>query len=202
MLVATDGRRLARTRINLTSSPDEKISAQKVIVPAKTMNLLSKLGTRDKESLAVKFVDNQIMFKYANVVISSVLVEGKFPNYEDIIPSDYTNKLTLSAQAVLSAVRRAALLTSEESRGIKLSIEKDTIVFSSRSPEAGAAQVTIPIEYSGKPIDIGFNPQFLIDALRVIKSDDFELQLGQSDTPGLMKAGADFLYVLMPISLG
>jgi DNA polymerase-3 subunit beta len=202
LLVSTDGRRLARSRVSLSSSPNEHISKQKIIVPAKTMNLLSKLSVKEKENLSVKLVDNQIMFRYANVVINSVLVEGKFPNYEDIIPTDYSNKLVLSTVAVLSAVRRAALLTSEESRGIKLSINKDNIVFSSRAPEAGDAQVTIPIEYDGKPIDIGFNPQFLIDALRVIKTDDFELQLGQSDTPGLIKSGADFIYVLMPISLG
>ncbi|OHB59294.1 MAG: DNA polymerase III subunit beta [Planctomycetes bacterium RBG_13_46_10] len=202
LLVATDGRRLARTRVSLSSSPNEKISTQKVIVPAKAMSLIAKISTRDKESLAVKFIDNQVIFKYAGIVISSVLVEGKFPNYEDIIPSEYTNKLTLSTEAVLSATRRAALLTSEESRGIKLSIGKEAIEFSSRAPEAGDAQVTLPVEYAGKPIDIGFNPQFLIDALRVIKTSDFELLLGQADTPGLIKSGADFLYVLMPISLG
>ncbi len=202
LFVATDGRRLARSRVGLTSSPKENIAAQKIIVPSKTMGLLEKLTVHEEENVAMKLVDNQILFRYANVVISSVLVEGKFPNYEDIIPSDYSNKLVLSTEAVLSAVRRAALLTSEESRGIKLSISKDNIVFSSRAPEAGAAQVTIPIKYDGKPIDIGFNPQFLIDALRVIQTDDLEMQLGQSDTPGLIKSGPDFLYVLMPISLG
>ena len=202
LLVATDGRRLARSRVSLTSSPDEQLADQKIIVPAKTMSLLAKLSTHDKDNIGVKYVDNQILFSYANVVISSALVEGKFPNYEEIIPSDYSNKLVLSTAAVLSAVRRAALLTSEESRGIKLSISKDNLVFSSRAPETGAAQVTVPIEYNGKPIDIGFNPQFLIDALRVMQTDEFELHLGQPDTPGLIKSGADFLYVLMPISLG
>jgi DNA polymerase-3 subunit beta len=202
LLVATDGRRLARSKVSLTSSPSEKISTQKIIVPAKTMSLLAKISTHDKDNLEVKLTDNQVVFRYANVVISSVLVEGKFPNYEDIIPKDYSNKLVLSNEVVLSAVRRAALLTSEESRGIKLSISKDNIEFSSRAPEAGAAQVNIPVEYDGKPIDIGFNPQFLIDALRAMHTNDFEMQLGQSDTPGLIKSGADFLYVLMPISLG
>jgi DNA polymerase-3 subunit beta len=201
LLVATDGRRLARSRVSLISSPDDRMAKQKIIVPAKTMSLLSKLSAHDKDNISLKLTDNQILFSYANVVISSALVEGKFPNYEEIIPSDYSNKLVLSTSVVLSAVRRAALLTSEESRGIKLSISKDKLIFSSRAPETGAAQITVPIEYNGQPIDIGFNPQFLIDALRAMKTDEFELQLGQSDTPGLIKSGADFLYVLMPISL-
>ncbi len=110
--------------------------------------------------------------------------------------------MTLPTEAVLSAVRRAALLTSEESRGIKLSIGKDKIMFSCRAPETGDAQVDMVVDYKGEPIEIGFNPQFLIDALRVIKTPEFDLELGQPDRPGVIKSGANFLYVLMPINLG
>jgi len=202
MLVATDGRRLARCRVNLASAPDEKMAATKIIVPAKTMALLDKIGSHDKDTVAVKLVDNQILLSCVDVVISSNLVEGNFPKYEDIVPTDYDKKLTLSTEAVLSAVRRSALLTSEESRGIKLSIGKETMVFSGRAPETGDAQVEMPIDYKGEPIEIGFNPQFLIDVLRVIKTPEFVLELGQQDRPGLIKSGADFLYVLMPINLG
>lgn len=202
LLVATDGRRLARCRVNLASAPAEQVAAKKIIVPAKTMGLLDKISGEDKEAVAVKFVDNQILISCGNVVISSNLVEGNFPKYEDIIPTDYDKKLTLLSEAVLSAVRRAALLTSDESRGIKLSIGKESIVFSGRAPETGDAQVEMPIDYKGEPIEIGFNPQFLIDVLRVIKTPEFELELGQQDRPGLIKSGANFLYVLMPINLG
>jgi DNA polymerase-3 subunit beta len=201
-LVATDGRRLARCRVNLTSAPVEKVAAKKIIVPAKTMALLDKIGSSDKDTVAIKLVDNQILIGCASVVISSNLVEGSFPKYEDIIPADYDKKLTLSTEATLSAVRRSALLTSEESRGIKLSIGKKGIVFSGRAPETGDAQVNMPVDYKGEPIEIGFNPQFLIDVLRVIKMPEFELELGQQDRPGLIKSGANFLYVLMPINLG
>ena len=202
LLVATDGRRLARCRVNLASAPDKQMAATKIIVPAKTMALLEKIGSHDKEVVAVKRVDNQILFSCANVVISSNIVEGNFPKYEDIIPTDYTNKLTLSTEAALSAIRRSALLTSEESRGIKLSIGENSLVFSGRAPETGDAQVNMPIEYKGEPIEIGFNPQYLIDVLRVIKTPEFELELGQQDRPGLIKSGPDLLYVLMPINLG
>jgi len=201
-LIATDGRRLARARVSLASAPNEQVAAKKIIVPAKTMALLGKIGSSDKDTVAIKLIDNQILISCANIVISSNLVEGNFPKYEDIIPADYDKKLTLPTEAVLSAVRRSALLTSEESRGIKLSIKKDSLVFSGRAPEAGDAQVDMLIDYKAEPIEIGFNPQFLIDALRVIRTPEFELELGQQDRPGLIKSGANFLYVLMPINLG
>ena len=202
LLVATDGRRLARTRVKLASAPQKSETPVSIIVPAKAMGLLDKIGGGEKDTVAVKLVDNQILISCANVVISSNLVEGNFPKYEDIIPTDHDKKLTLSTESALSAVRRASLLTSEESRGIKLSVQKDKLVISCRAPETGDAQVDMPINYEGEPIEIGFNPQFLIDVLRVIKTPDFELELGQSDRPGLIKSGTNFLYVLMPINLG
>ena len=206
-LVATDGRRLARSRVTLGKDPgkgkdDSSASKAQLIVPAKTMALLEKIGPYDKEMLAVKLVDNQIVISCGNVVISSNLVEGNFPKYEDIIPSDHDKKLRLSTEATLSAVRRAALLTSDESRGIKLSVADGTLMFSARAPETGDAEIKMPIEYKGEPIEIGFSPQFLVDVLRVIKEREFDLELGQSDRPGVIKSGSDFLYVLMPINLG
>jgi DNA polymerase-3 subunit beta len=202
LLVATDGRRLARCRVNLASSPGKDKTPENIIVPAKAMGLLDKVGSNDKDSVTVKLVDNQIIISCANVVISSNLVEGNFPKYEDIIPSDHDKKLKLSTEGVLSAVRRASLLTSEESRGIKLTIGQDKLVFSGRAPETGDAQVDMSIDYNGEPLEIGFNPQFLIDVLRVIKTPEFDFELGQPDRPGLIKSGTNFLYVLMPINLG
>jgi len=209
-LVATDGRRLARSRVTLGKEPgktdaakdDSSASRANIIVPAKTMSLLEKIGPYDKETLAVKLIDNQILMSCGNVVISSNLVEGNFPKYEDIIPTDYDKKLKLSTEATLSAVRRAALLTSDESRGIKLSVGNNILVFSARAPETGDAEIKMPIEYKAEPIEIGFSPQFLVDVLRVIKEPEFNLELGQADRPGVIKSGSDFLYVLMPINLG
>ncbi|MHC4130530.1 MAG: DNA polymerase III subunit beta [Planctomycetota bacterium] len=201
-LIATDGRRLARCRINLAASVDRKIEQAKLIVPAKTMSLLDKIAGTDKDVVNVKLAGNQLIINCVNAVISSSLVEGNFPKYEDIIPTDYDKKIKLSTEATLSAAKRAALLTSEESRGIKLTIEKGKITFSGKAPEAGDAKVEMAVEYKGEPIEVGFNPQFLTDVLRVIQTPDLEIELGQSDRPGLIRSGQNFLYVLMPINLG
>lgn len=203
VLVGTDGRRLAKVKVNLaTATTDKRLEAEKIIVPAKAMSLMDKIGGEDKSEVAIRFVDNRIVMSCAGVVVSSNLVEGNFPKYEDIIPKDYDKKLELNTTAVLSAVRRAALLTNEDSKGIKLSLSKGALMFSGRAPEMGDAQIEMSVEYQGQPVEIGFNPQFLIDVLRVIKEDNFELHLSQADRPGLIKSGANFVYVVMPVNIG
>lgn len=198
-LVATDGRRLAKSIVALdkaASRPEGRI-----IVPAKTMNLLSKIGAQEDTLAQVRFSGNQIVVSAESTVVSSTLVEGNFPKYEDIIPKDYTRKLTLPSAAMLSAVRRAALLANEDSKGIRLALDKGTLVLTSRAPETGDAQIDMSVDYKDEPMEIGFNPQFLVDVLRVIKSEDFELHLGQPDRPGLIKCGNNFLYIVMPVNL-
>ena len=105
------------------------------------------------------------------------------------------------ASMTRSAVRRAALLTNEDSKGIKLSLSKGSLVFSGRAPETGDARVDMSADYAGEAMEIGFNPQFLIDALRVIKAEEFELHLGGPDRPGMVKSGRNFLYIVMPVNL-
>lgn len=198
-LVATDGRRLAKSTVSLDKTPKEPQG--RIIAPCKTMALLEKIPARDKAMVSIQFSDNHIMISCDPVVISSNLVEGNFPKYEDIIPRDYEKKITLPKDAFLSAVRRAALLSSEDSKGIKISLKKNNMVITSRAPETGDAQIDLAVEYDQDPIEIGFNPQYLVDALRIIKSGDLEMHLGQSDRPGLFKVGAGFIYIVMPVNL-
>ena len=200
-LVATDGRRLAKTSVSLVSAPSAETASRTLIVPAKTMSLLDRLSTSEKNSVMIKLVGSQILFRCGEVMITSNLVEGNFPKYDDIIPKDYDKRIMLPTEGVASAVRRASLLASEETKGIKLSFSDNTLTFSGRAPEAGAAEITMSIDYGGDPISVGFSPQFLTDAFRVMKTDAFEMDLSQPDRPGLIKSGSDFIYVLMPINL-
>ncbi len=200
-LVGTDGRRLAKYKLTLADEADKKLETEKIIVPAKTMALLGRIGAGEKDEVAVRLADNKIVIACGSVVISSTLVEGNFPKYEDIIPTDYKNKLALNTAATLSAVRRAALLTNEDSKGVRLALSKKSLIFTSRAPEMGDAEIDMGIDYKGEAMEIGFNPQFIVEALKVIREDSFELQLGQSDRPGLIKSGANYLYIVMPVSL-
>ena len=200
-LVATDGRRLAKTNVSLDSPASGELPEGRIIVPAKAMALIDKVPHDESAKAAVRFMNNQIILACGRVTISSNLVEGNFPKYEDIIPSDYDKKVVLSKNVVLSAVRRAALLATEDSKGIKLGLSDGMLVFSSRAPETGDAQIDMAVEYKGAAIEIGFNPQFLIDMLRVITTDEVELHLGESDRPGMMKSGSGFLYIVMPVNL-
>ncbi len=199
-LVATDGRRLAKATATLQAAAGA-VPDGRVIVPAKAMGLLDRVGGDESQLAAVRFVGNQIVLACDPVVVCSNLVEGNFPQYRDIIPKDYDKKLTLPTEGTLSAVRRAALLAGEDSKGIRLALKPGAMIFSSRSPETGDAQIDMAVEYKGEPLDIGFNPQFLVDVLRVMKSDTFELHLGQADRPGLFKCGSKLLYIVMPVNL-
>lgn len=198
-LVATDGRRLAKSVVALDSKAS--LPEGKIIVPAKTMALLDRVGGDESAKVAVRFVDNQIVLMCGQVVISSNLIEGNFPAYGDIIPDDYDIRIELPTDATLSAVRRAALLATEDSKGITLSLKENQLLFSGRAPETGDAEIEMAIDHKGGEMSIGFNPQFLVDVLRVMKADTFALELGESDRPGVIRRGDDFLYLVMPVNL-
>jgi DNA polymerase-3 subunit beta len=109
--------------------------------------------------------------------------------------------MTAGTADFLSAVRRAALLTNEESKGVRLAFSKNGLKLTSRSPESGEAEVNFPCKFEGGDVEIGFNPQFLTEALRVVDSDEITLELTAPNRPGLLKGGANFLYVIMPVNL-
>jgi DNA polymerase-3 subunit beta len=199
-LVSTDGRRLAMAKGDLSN---DKLSKEGVhaIIPAKALTLLEKLIDDPEELVAVKVRENQVIFKTPSATLTSNLVEGQFPPYEDVIPKDVDKKMVASTADFLSAIRRAALLTTEESRGVKLQFSKKGLVLTSRSPEAGEATINFACKYEGTDIEIGFNPAFMAEALRVVDSDEISLELTAPNRPGLLKGGANFLYVIMPVNL-
>jgi DNA polymerase III subunit beta len=199
-LISTDGRRLAMAKGDLSTDKLPK-DGVKAIVPAKALTLLDKLITDPEESVAVKMRENQVIFRTPSATLTSNLVEGQFPPYEDVIPKDVDKKMIASTADFLSAIRRAALLTTEESRGVRLQFNKKGLVLTSRSPESGEATVNFPCKFEGADIEIGFNPTFVVDALRVVDSDEVSLELTAPNRPGLLKGGANFLYVIMPVSL-
>ena len=198
-LVATDGHRLAQARGLLGKSASKASTA---IAPTKLMSLIQRLAGDGDETLDVKIQENQILVRAARAVLISSLVQGNFPKYDDVIPKECTRKATVNTTQFEHRIRQAALLTNDESRSVKLSFQADQVTLSSRAPETGEAEVTCPIQYKDEPLEIAFNPTFLIDALRVAETDEISLEMSVANKPAIIKAGNDFLYVIMPVDLG
>lgn len=199
-LVSTDGRRLAYAASDLTTDKLPKDGA-KAIIPAKAMQLIDKLVDDPEEQVGFQIRENQAIFHTAHATLTTNLVEGQFPPYEDVIPKDCDKKMTANTADFLSSVRRAALLTTEESKGVRLSFGKKGLVLTSRSPESGEATIQFPCKFEGADVEIGFNPSFLTDALRVVDTDEITLEMTAPNRPGLVKAGPGFTYVIMPVNL-
>ncbi len=198
-LVATDGRRLAMAKGACKPAGKEKNIA---IVPTKALNMLVKLFDDPGQTVRVKLADNRVLFATDDRLLASNLVEGNFPPYKDVIPRDGDKKATLDTAVLASAVRRASLLTNEESKGVRFAFSGDGLTLSSRAPEMGESQIDAPMpQYSGEPIEIGFNPQFVLDALKITEADQVQLELKAPNKPGVMRTGPGFVYVIMPVNL-
>lgn len=208
-MVATDGRRLALAKSSLTNPAPAGDHPTNCIVPTKALGLVQKLIDESDEVVRIAVTDSQILFAFGEgpggeprATLSSNLVEGAFPPYMDVIPKDQDKKASFDRDTLLSGVRRAALLTNEESRGVRLALDKDKLRLSSRAPEMGESEIDVPTSaYDGEPIEIGFNPAFITDALKVIADDSVILELKAPNKPGLFKSGGDFVYVVMPVNL-
>lgn len=198
-LVATDGRRLALARGAVKASNAKGTLSS--IVPPKAMSVLNRVSSDPEASVFVKIASNRIVMNLGRAVISSSLVEGHFPKYQDVIPQDSTKEAELDTAEFNGALKRAALLTSEESKAVRLAFSEGSLVLSSRAPEQGEASVTIPVRYRGEPMEIGFNPVFLLDILRVMPAEKLTISLREPNRPGIIRFSEDFLYVVMPVSL-
>src|SRR5947208_4740448 len=176
-LVSTDGRRLAQANGDLASAGKLPKEGSRAIIPTKALNLVDKLIDDPEEAVGFQMRENQVIVHTQSATLTSNLVEGQFPPYEDVIPKDADKKMSAATADFLSAIRRAALLTTEESKGVRLAFSKKGLVLTSRSPESGEATITFPCKYEGSDVEIGFNPQFVTEALRVVDSDEISLEM-------------------------
>lgn len=216
-MVATDGRRLALARASLEAAPAGN-DAVSCIIPTKALSIVQRLLPQGESSAPVRIAltDNQVLFLLPDgengsgpgTLLTSNLVEGTFPPYEDVIPKDQDKRATFDVEVLGSAVKRAALLTNEESRGVRMSFTGNAdsksrgLKIWSRAAEMGEAEVECEMEgYEGAEIEIAFNPLFITDALKVIDSEQVIMELKAPNKPGLIRSGPDFVYVVMPVNL-
>ncbi len=205
-LVATDGRRLSYVKGKCKDGGEK---GQSAIVPSKAMQLIERcLATSGdaKASVRVAIGEKDLLVESPQAdgdrwTIYSRLVDGHFPKYDDVIPKDCDRRATLSTAVFHAAVRKAALLTNEESRGVHLKFSPEELVLTSSTPEMGEAEVRIAASYEGEPLDIGFNPVFLIDALKAMDAEQFTFAFKGPNKPGVMTEDRSFTYVVMPVSI-
>jgi len=202
-LVATDGRRLAVARGECSKGEAGKVSC---IVPTKALHMINKLIVDPEDAVKIAIEENQALFALGegahSAVLSTNLVEGAFPPFEDVIPKDQDKKVVFNAGVLQSAIRQAALLTNEESKGVRLSFADNKLTLTSRAPEMGEAEIHLDVEkYDGDPLEIGFNPGFITDALKVVDGQDVIIELKAANKPGVLRTGNEFTYVIMPVNL-
>ena len=195
--VATDGHRLACAGVPL---PAGAAGMPGIIIPRKTIGELSKLLAETENEVSVALSANQICFTIDDVVLSSRLIDGTYPEYEKVIPTNNDKKLQADAKTLSDVIERVSVV-SEKSRGIKLSLQSGLIQVFAASADEGSAEDEMDAVYDGEPMEIGFNFRYLLDILAQVKSETVQLYLQDGISPVILQDEADdnALYVLMPM---
>ena len=198
-LVATDGHRLGLAQAQLAS----EIPKQEVILPRKTVLELQRLLRDEDTPIELRFAGNQAKFVFSGMEFVTKLVEGKFPDYNRVIPKNHKNSITLGRAPLLASLQRTAILTSEKFKGVRLNIEPGTLRIASNNAEQEEAQDELDIDYGGDAIEIGFNVTYLIDALANMTQDMVKVDLADANSSALLTIpdNASFKYVVMPMRI-
>ena len=198
-LVATDGHRLAFSSATL----DVEVPRQEVILPRKTVLEMQRLLSDKEGAIEMQFAGNQAKFSFEGMEFVTKLVEGKFPDYNRVIPKNHKNIITLGRTTLLASLQRTAILTSEKFKGVRLNIEPCTLRVASNNAEQEEAVDELDIDYAGDAIEIGFNVTYLIDALTNMAQDMVKIELADSNSSALLTIPDDaaFKYVVMPMRI-
>lgn len=195
-LVATDGRRLALIKDKISASINTK---RRAIVPSKAVQELNRSLGQEGE-VKICFDENQIGFCFDDVIVISRLLEGNFPDYEQVIPKETKIKLRLDRERLLSAIKRGSLLTTQLSQKVKFDLFRDKIVIQGSSVELGEAKDEIEILKQDQEMSTAFNPGYLMDALRNIPANEVLFELTETEKPAAIRVeGLDYIYVVMPM---
>jgi len=199
-VVATDGRRLAVIEAATQIPKEFEKNPKSIIVPAKAVSeLLRALG--GAEEAKVVFSENQVLFNLGQTTIISRLIEGEFPKYEQVVPKEVKDKLRISRESLFLAVKRANILTNQESQAIKLELFKDKLVISKVTPELGESREELSVTYGGPGIVIGFNPNYLLDVLKNLDKPEVAVELSSPDKPGVIRTDDGYVYVVLPMQI-
>ena len=196
-LVATDGRRLAIIQKEMLEMGNIK---KDVILPMKTIQELNR-NLEDEGEVFFHFKEKQLLINLGQINISSRLIEGEYPNYEQVIPKKIKEELNLNTQDFLQATRRASILTNQDSQSVKINIIKDRMIITKSTPDLGEAREEIEVEYKGGEFVTGFNPTFLIDALKNIEDENVKFGFIDPEKPAVISRGDDYTYIVLPMQV-
>ena len=198
-LVATDGHRLAFASATL----DVDVPKQEVILPRKTVLEMQRLLSDTEGAIEMQFANNQAKFSFGGMEFVTKLVEGKFPDYNRVIPKNHKNGITLGRQPLLASLQRTAILTSDKFKGVRLNIDPGTLRVASNNAEQEEAVDELDIDYGGDSIEIGFNVTYLIDVLTNMEQDMVKVELSDSNSSALITIpdNQSFKYVVMPMRI-
>jgi DNA polymerase-3 subunit beta len=197
--VATDGHRLSYASISVPGN----YARQEVILPRKTVLELGKLLEDSEAEVTIDVLANQVRFRFSNIELVSKVVDGKFPDYNRVIPSGHPKQVELSRSDLLQALQRAAILSNEKFRGVRLVLAPDQLKIICTNSEQEEAEEEMEIAYAGEPLDIGFNITYLLDVLHNLSADRVVLALGDANSSALvtMPERSDYKYVVMPMRI-
>ena len=198
-LVATDGHRLAFASATL----DVEVPKQEVILPRKTVIELQRLLSDADGALEMRFASNQAKFSFGSLEFVTKLVEGKFPDYNRVIPRNHHNSVTLGRAPLLASLQRTAIMTTDKFKGVRLNIEPGQLRVASNNAEQEEAVDELDIDYGGDAIEIGFNVTYLIDALANMGQDMVKISLADGNSSALLTLpdSDSFKYVVMPMRI-
>jgi DNA polymerase-3 subunit beta len=197
-MVATDGRRMALVEHEMEVPREQEVD---MILPSKAVNELQHT-LKESGDLKIYSKGTQVIFQFGDAMVCSKLIEGTYPNYRQVIPSQCLERITIEREALLAALRRVSLLGTEKTSAVKVMLTKNRMTVSMTSPDVGEARDSLPIKYSGKDMSVSFNPEFMMDPLKSLDADEVFLELTDELSPGVIKADIPFLYVLMPMRVG
>jgi DNA polymerase-3 subunit beta len=198
-LVATDGHRLAFASATL----DVEVPRQEVILPRKTVLEMQRLLSDKEGAIDMQFANNQAKFVFDGMEFVTKLVEGKFPDYNRVIPKNHKNSITLGRTALLATLQRTAILTSDKFKGVRLNVEPGVLRMAASNAEQEEAVDELEIDYNGDAIEIGFNVTYLIDVLTNMDQDMVKLELADANSSALITIpdNTTFKYVVMPMRI-
>lgn len=201
-LVGTDGRRLARATHRLTADGGGKGDEVKVIVGGKALSLIERLGVDDTAAVDVAVEERRILFRSGGTLLAARLLDGAFPSYEEVIPKASAKGFGVKVDEFTTALRRASLLTQRDAQSVTMHVEPKRLTISARVQDVGEAKVQLPIPYEEGSERMGFNPGFLLDALKVMDPQrEVRFEFTSSKTPCRLTDGDDYVYVVAPLSV-